>query len=196
MKHTLAGNMHFGKKGSVFGEVADCGAASFMGICRLDSLPHRRIDAKVYAAALRVALLYFTGSDHFNRSMRCFAKAKGFTLCDRGLRPTVRRGKATDSRGKYVDNKVAVGRPVEFEREEDVFAFLELPYKTPPERALDDNAAGIAAAAARVRREQRRRRRRRRRQRRSSSGSGRSFRCGPAPSEARAPTSPGRPRAV
>ncbi|KAH8047879.1 DNA-directed DNA polymerase [Aureococcus anophagefferens] len=95
------------------------------------------------------ALLYFTGSDHFNRSMRCFAKAKGFTLCDRGLRPTVRRGKATDSRGKYVDNKVAVGRPVEFEREEDVFAFLELPYKTPPERALDDNAAGIAAAAAR-----------------------------------------------
>mmetsp|Transcript_17970 Transcript_17970/g.62156 ORF Transcript_17970/g.62156 Transcript_17970/m.62156 type:complete len:432 (-) Transcript_17970:67-1362(-) len=154
MKHTLAGNMHFGKKGSVFGEVADCGAASFMGICRLDSLPHRRIDVKVYAPQhYACALLYFTGSDHFNRSMRCFAKAKGFTLCDRGLRPTVRRGKATDSRGKYVDNKVAVGRPVEFEREEDVFAFLELPYKTPPERALDDNAAGIAAAAARVRAE-------------------------------------------
>ena len=154
MKHALAGNMHFGKKGGVFGEVADCGAASFMGICRLDSLPHRRIDVKVYAPQhYACALLYFTGSDHFNRSMRCFAKAKGFTLCDRGLRPTVRRGKATDSRGKYVDNKVAVGRPVDFEREEDVFAFLELPYKTPPERALDDNAADIAAAAARVRAE-------------------------------------------
>ncbi|KAH8077628.1 DNA-directed DNA polymerase [Aureococcus anophagefferens] len=119
--------MHFGKKGSVFGEVADCGAASFMGICRLDSLPHRRIDVKVYAPQhYACALLYFTGSDHFNRSMRW-----------------ARRRTAAE----IADNKVAVGRPVEFEREEDVFAFLELPYKTPPERALDDNAAGIAAAA-------------------------------------------------
>ncbi|KAH8045469.1 DNA-directed DNA polymerase [Aureococcus anophagefferens] len=183
MKHTLAGNMHFGKKGSVFGEVADCGAASFMGICRLDSLPHRRIDVKVYARSTTLrALLYFTGSDHFNRSMRCFAKAKGFTLCDRGLRPTVRRGKATDSRWKYADNKVAVGRPVEFEREEDVFAFLELPYKTPPERASTTTPRGsrprplgsaLSATSTSTTTTTL--------ARRSSSGSGRSFRCGPAP---------------
>ncbi|KAH8060759.1 DNA-directed DNA polymerase [Aureococcus anophagefferens] len=134
MKHTLAGNMHFGKKGSVFGEVADCGAASFMGICRLDSLPHRRIDVKVYAPQhYACALLYFTGSDHFNRSMRW-------------ARRRTAAGNTSTTRSRSAG-------PVEFEREEDVFAFLELPYKTPPERALDDNAAGIAAAAARVRAE-------------------------------------------
>ena len=94
MKHALAGNMHFGKKGSVFGEVADCGAASFMGICRLDSLPHRRIDVKVYAPQhYACALLYFTGSDHFNRSMRYYAKKlgwegnrrQGYSLSDKGI---------------------------------------------------------------------------------------------------------------
>jgi hypothetical protein len=29
------------------------------------------------------ALLYFTGSDHFNRSMRLFASKKGYSLSDK-----------------------------------------------------------------------------------------------------------------
>ena len=31
------------------------------------------------------AVLYFTGSGHFNMSMRAFAKAKGLKLSDKGL---------------------------------------------------------------------------------------------------------------
>jgi DNA polymerase lambda len=36
------------------------------------------------------AVLYFTGSDHFNRSMRLYAGKKGFTLSDHGLFPVLR----------------------------------------------------------------------------------------------------------
>jgi len=48
---------------------------SFMGICRLNGNPHRRIDIKVYEKdAFPFALLYFTGSAYFNRSLRLYAK--------------------------------------------------------------------------------------------------------------------------
>ena len=36
------------------------------------------------------ALLYFTGSDHFNRSMRFYANLKGLSLSDTGLQPVNR----------------------------------------------------------------------------------------------------------
>ncbi|RHY30468.1 hypothetical protein DYB32_004294 [Aphanomyces invadans] len=67
---------------------------SYMGVCRLrevgsrprdivkrtgrgQGMRHRRIDLKVYPRNLfGFAQLYFTGSDHFNRSMRAFAKTK------------------------------------------------------------------------------------------------------------------------
>ena len=52
---------------------------------------HRRLDLKVYPVAqFPFALLYFTGSDHFNRSMRFYAKKKHWTLSDHGLAPCVR----------------------------------------------------------------------------------------------------------
>jgi len=38
---------------------------------------HRRLDLKVYPPEEDAyALLYFTGSDHFNRSMRHYAKQR------------------------------------------------------------------------------------------------------------------------
>ena len=46
----------------------------------------RRIDVKVYSAShYPFALSAFTGSDHWNRSLRCFARKKGFSLSDKGL---------------------------------------------------------------------------------------------------------------
>lgn len=51
---------------------------SYMGVCMLEGSRHRRIDMKVYPAAeYAFALLYFTGSGYFNRSMRLFAEKKG-----------------------------------------------------------------------------------------------------------------------
>lgn len=48
---------------------------SYMGVCRVsEAHPHRRIDLKLYAAdELPFALLYFTGSQYFNMSMRSWA---------------------------------------------------------------------------------------------------------------------------
>ena len=53
-----------------------------MGIARLPGgTLHRRIDIKLYPAdEFAFALLYFTGSDHFNRSMCWHAKRYGYTL--------------------------------------------------------------------------------------------------------------------
>lgn len=48
------------------------------------------------------ALLYFTGSDHFNCSMRFFAKMKGLSLSDKGLQPVNRvSGKKVHSFPSY-----------------------------------------------------------------------------------------------
>ena len=66
--------------------------ASYMGVCLAPGgklgVPrvHRRIDIKIYPPAmLPFATLYFTGSGHFNRSMRLFCKKKGLKLSDQGL---------------------------------------------------------------------------------------------------------------
>lgn len=50
----------------------------FMGICKLNnSSLHRRLDIKVYEKSFfPFAILYFTGSAYFNRSLRLFAKKK------------------------------------------------------------------------------------------------------------------------
>ena len=69
------------------------------------------------------AMIYFTGNDYFNRSMRCYAKACGYSLCDKGLRKAARSG-VSHKDGKYIDNKVAVGRLVVCDTEKDVFDVL------------------------------------------------------------------------
>ena len=71
------------------------------------------------------AILYFTGSDYFNRSMRLFADKKGFTLSDHGMVPN---SKASTTSGLKLSSK-GIGIPCQ--TEEEVFKFLGLPYKTP-----------------------------------------------------------------
>ena len=101
---------------------------SYMGVCQVEGRDKsRRIDIKVYPKAeYGFALLYFTGSDYFNRSMRLYAEKKGYTLSDHGLAPVQR-----------IDGKkVSKGMVVPCQTEEAVFKALGLPYKTPAERDL------------------------------------------------------------
>ena len=91
----------------------------FMGICKDESNIHRRIDIKVYnKEEFPFALLYFTGSAYFNRSMRLFARKKGFHLSDKEL----------------VDKKT--GKKIECKNEEDIFIKLGVIYRKPEEREI------------------------------------------------------------
>ena len=100
----------------------------YMGVCMLPDSKARRIDIKVYPKEqYGFALLYFTGSDYFNRSMRLFADKKGFSLSDHGLTPTIKAAGGL---------KVSKGINIPCQTEEAVFKALGLPYKTPAERDL------------------------------------------------------------
>jgi len=105
--------------------------ANFMGFCCLpEGHPHysginRRLDIKVYPVSMfPFALLYFTGSDHFNRSMRFYAKRCGWTLSDHGLAPANRAS----------GDKVWVGSTVICRSERDVFDAMGLDFVPPHQR--------------------------------------------------------------
>jgi hypothetical protein len=109
---------------------------TWMGFCRLPpwdpqaSGVNRRLDLKFYSAAhFPFALLYFTGSDHFNRSMRFFANRMGWSLSDSGLRPTLRVRK----------DAVAKGKSIFVRCEQDVFVALGLRYVPPEKRNTYEN---------------------------------------------------------
>ena len=109
-------------------KTTDRGCENYMGVCQVKGKEKvRRIDIKVYPKdQYGYALLYFTGSDYFNRSMRLFAEKKGFTLSDHGLAPIA------TSEG----HKISKGMTVPCLTEEAVFKALGLPYKTPAERDM------------------------------------------------------------
>jgi DNA polymerase/3'-5' exonuclease PolX len=103
--------------------------SSYHGVFRLlepGSL-HRRLDIIcVPYNEMGCALLYFTGSDYFNRSMRHFAKQMGYSLSQHGIAPAVRT-----NRGK---TKNHVGTPVPTPTELDVFNLLGLDFVEPDNR--------------------------------------------------------------
>ncbi|KAL9942891.1 hypothetical protein D7B24_002667 [Verticillium nonalfalfae] len=87
----------------------------------------RRIDFLVVPAAeLGAALLYFTGNDIFNRSMRLLAACKGMRLNQRGLYRDVLRG---PDRAKVTDGALLEGRD-----ERRIFALLNVTWREPHER--------------------------------------------------------------
>ncbi|KAM9064991.1 DNA polymerase lambda isoform 2-T3 [Sarcophilus harrisii] len=101
----------------------------YLGVCRLPGPGrlHRRLDIIVVPySEFACALLYFTGSAYFNRSMRALAKTKGMSLSERSLYTAVVR----DGRGL----KVGPGRALPTPTEKDVFRLLGLPYREPSER--------------------------------------------------------------
>ncbi|XP_076839046.1 DNA polymerase lambda [Brachyhypopomus gauderio] len=100
----------------------------YMGVCRLPGTGcrYRRLDIIVVPyQEFACALLYFTGSAHFNRSMRALAKTKGMSLSEHSLNCDVVRQRGV---------KVATGKPLSTPAERDVFQHLGIPYREPRER--------------------------------------------------------------
>ncbi|PNS16175.1 hypothetical protein CAC42_1938 [Sphaceloma murrayae] len=95
--------------------------------CLPNSTVWRRIDfLLVPAAELGASLIYFTGNDIFNRSMRLLASRKGMRLNQRGLYKNVMRGKGRE--------KVTEGELVEGKDERKIFEILGVPWREPQER--------------------------------------------------------------
>jgi len=87
----------------------------------------RRIDFLLVPwAEMGAALIYFTGNDIFNRSLRLLASTKGFRLNQRGLYKDVIRGKGRE--------KVTEGTLVESRDERKIFAALGVPWRPPEHR--------------------------------------------------------------
>jgi DNA polymerase IV len=98
------------------------------GACVLPGNPiWRRIDFLVVPEAeLGAALIYFTGDDIFNRSMRLLSSRKGLRLNQRGLYKDVMRGP-----GRM---KLSEGMLVEGADEKRIFEILQVPYRPPEQR--------------------------------------------------------------
>ncbi|RXG68016.1 DNA polymerase lambda [Armadillidium vulgare] len=89
-------------------------------------LQHRRLDIIVVPYdEFAPAIMYFTGSAHFNRSMRLLATKLGMSLSEHGLRARIIRD------GK---NAVTGGICLETPSEESIFEHLGLNYRPPNER--------------------------------------------------------------
>ncbi|XP_070540868.1 DNA polymerase lambda-like [Ptychodera flava] len=100
----------------------------YLGVCKLpgENRKHRRLDIIVVPYhEYPCAIMYFTGSSHFNRSMRALAGKKGMSLNEHALKSgVIRKGR----------EKINEGVAVPVKSEEDVFRILGLEYRTPVER--------------------------------------------------------------
>ncbi|KAH0482891.1 MAG: hypothetical protein KVP17_004553 [Porospora cf. gigantea B] len=108
------------------------GSQSWMGVIRHRG--HlRRMDIKAYPLSQwSFALLHFTGSAIFNRSLRLYARHMGLSLSDHGLCPVLRRG----------GDKTATGQPFACRSEAEIFECLGVPYREAPERDLVQQKRG------------------------------------------------------
>lgn len=100
----------------------------YMGVCRLPGpgQKHRRLDIIVVPySEFACALMYFTGSAHFNRSMRALAKTKGMSLSEHSLNKDVVRNGSV---------KVNAGYPLPTPTERHIFEILGLPFREAHER--------------------------------------------------------------
>lgn len=102
----------------------------WQGISKLDQANalHRRIDFLLVPWEQRgPALLYFTGNEIFNRSMRLLARKKGYCLNEKALLfGPLRQG----------NEKLTTGQNTGAQTEEEIFEILGVPYRRPSERSL------------------------------------------------------------
>ena len=102
----------------------DMGLQKFMGMCMIKqhNKKHnvaRRLDIRFMPYdSYGSAILYFTGSANFNTDIRKIAIGKGYSLSEFGFK-------------NKNDNTL-----IPCATEEDVFKFLNIPYKTPKERDI------------------------------------------------------------
>ncbi|KAJ4353257.1 uncharacterized protein N0V89_004984 [Didymosphaeria variabile] len=95
--------------------------------CLPSSATWRRLDLLlVPEEEMGAALLYFTGNDIFNRSIRLLASKKGMRLNQRGLYKDVIRGKNRE--------KLNEGTLLEGKEERRIFEILGVPWREPTER--------------------------------------------------------------
>lgn len=100
-------------------EILANGKKKFMGICKIDDLPARRIDILLTNKEhYYYTLLYFTGSYEHNIKMRKKALEMGYSLSEYGLKNI-----ETD---KYIENEV--------NSEKDIFKILKMDYVKPEDR--------------------------------------------------------------
>jgi DNA polymerase IV len=103
------------------------------GCCVLPGSPKptwRRIDfLLVPETELGAALIYFTGDDIFNRSIRLLSSRKGWRLNQRGLYKDVMRGP-----GRV---KLNEGSLIEGADEKKIFALLGVPWRPPQQRTCN-----------------------------------------------------------
>jgi DNA polymerase/3'-5' exonuclease PolX len=93
---------------------------NYMGFCKFDDDPVRRIDLKLVPMnALHTATLYFTGPYELNTDMRLRAKKRGMLLNQYGL---------------YKEEPDGMLVKLKINSEKDVFDKLGMPYLTPKER--------------------------------------------------------------
>ncbi|KAI0325262.1 hypothetical protein GY45DRAFT_1330494 [Cubamyces sp. BRFM 1775] len=102
----------------------------YRGLCRRDSQSlRRRIDFLTVPWTSRgAALLYYTGDDIFNRSLRLKANKMGYSLNQRGLYAGVVRN-PSDKRQKLND-----GQLIASESEREILDILGVPWQEPHER--------------------------------------------------------------
>ena len=93
----------------------------YMGMCKFQSNPVRRIDIRYISQnSLGAAKLYFTGNGDFNKNMRSYANSLGYTINEYGIY-------------KLKKDKTK-GLKIKTRTEEDIFKILKLDYVQPENR--------------------------------------------------------------
>ncbi|XP_003705358.1 DNA polymerase beta isoform X1 [Megachile rotundata] len=114
------------EKKDLITDTISLGPTKFMGVCHVphnDNKPQRRLDIRLAPYdQYYCAVLYFTGSDLFNKNMRAHALEKNYTLNEYTLKRLTPEG--------------TPGKPEIITCEEDIFRILGLPYKEPKDRNL------------------------------------------------------------
>ncbi|CAB4018660.1 DNA polymerase beta [Paramuricea clavata] len=117
------------KKLEYITDILSQGELKFMGVCKLTAGGgsskelRRRLDIRLIPAdQFYCGILYFTGSDEFNRQMRQHALDKGFTLNEYNIR--------------LVGTAGAAGEALPVKSERDVFDIIDMEYRPPNERDL------------------------------------------------------------
>eukprot|EP00761_Pharyngomonas_kirbyi_P009921 gb/GECH01009939.1/.p1 GENE.gb/GECH01009939.1/~~gb/GECH01009939.1/.p1 ORF type:complete len:376 (+),score=125.17 gb/GECH01009939.1/:1-1128(+) len=127
------------EKLKIITDTMSLGKTKFTGVCILPDSDqkyqphlHRRMDIRfICFDSYFTALLYYTGSDHFNNQMRTKANENGFTLNEYQLvRFKDQKGKL--KKGTKAEEKDKIVIPVQSERE--IFDAIGMPYVEPKER--------------------------------------------------------------